>query len=211
MCGEPLLWACSFWIEYHCHTVLACSLNSFLVLFCAIAIIKLVPHCKKLQPFPHSNQLGIVCFVSHNLICLIFVHDFSKPSLINPCELVSRHSIHHGDTVRDEGFLACMLCQKFHFAILLTITELHHHLFEPSARKHACLNVLPEVSFCTSLDNHRTTPSSIWAICQKAYLLVCSARSSFCTSLKDHKTEATIWEASHKKHCCNNNNNQTYA
>jgi hypothetical protein len=120
---EPLLWACSVWIQYHCHTVLAYSLNSFLVLFCAVAIIKLVPLCKKLQPFPHSNQLGIVCFLSHNLMCLIFVHDFSKPSLINPCEFVSGHSIHHGDTVRDEGFLACTLCQKFHFPILLTITD----------------------------------------------------------------------------------------
>jgi hypothetical protein len=174
---EPLLWACSLWIQYRFHTVLAYSLNSFLVLFCAIAIIKLVPHCKKLQPFPHSNQLGIVCFVSHNLICMIFVHDFSKPSLINPCELVSGHSIHHGGTVRDEGFLACTLCQKFHFATLFTITELQHHQFEPSARKHTCLNVLPEVSFCNSLDNHITTASSIWAICQKACFLECSARS----------------------------------
>ncbi len=139
MCREPLLWAWPLWIQYHCHTVLAYSLNSFLVL------IKLVPHCKKLQPFPHSNQMGIVCFVSHNLICMIFVHDFSKPSLINPCELVSGHLIHHGDTVRDEGFLACTLCQ--------------------------------EVWFCNSLDNHRSTPSSVWAICQKGYLLKCSARS----------------------------------
>jgi hypothetical protein len=206
MCREPLLLMNSVPLPYS----VGLFLNSFLVLFCAI--IKLVPHCKKLQPFPHSNQLGIVCFVSHNLICMIFVHDFSKPSLINPCELVSGHSIHHGDTFRDEGFLTCTPCQKFHFAILLTITELQHHQFEPSARKHTCLNVLPEVSFCNSLDNHRTTASSIWAICQKAYLLICSAGSSFCTSLKDHKTEATIWEASHKKHYCDNNNhNQTYA
>jgi hypothetical protein len=104
-----------------------------------------------------------------------------------------------------ESMLAWMFCQTFHFAIL---TELQHHQFEPSARKHACLNVLPEGSFCNS---YRTKASSIWAICQKAYLLECSARSSFCTSLKDHKTEATIWEASHKKHYCNNNNNHTYA
>jgi hypothetical protein len=148
MCREPLLWAWPLWIQYHCHTVLAYSLNSFLVL------IKLVPHCKKLQPFPHSNQMGIVCFVSHNLICMVFVHDFSKPSLINPCELVCGHLIHHGDTVRmkdfllahsarslilqfswqsqnytiislshlPESILAWMFCQKFDFAILLTIT-----------------------------------------------------------------------------------------
>jgi hypothetical protein len=141
MCREPLLLMNSVPLPYS----VGLFLNSFLVLFCAI--IKLVPHCKKLQPFPHSNQLGIVCFVSHNLICMIFVHDFSKPSLINPCELVSGHSIHHGDKFRDEGFLTCTPCQKFHFAILLTITELHHHQFEPSARKHTCLYVLLEVPF----------------------------------------------------------------
>jgi hypothetical protein len=38
-----------------------------------------------------------------------------------------------------------MFCQKVHFAIL---TELKHHQFEQSARKHnTCLNVLPEVPF----------------------------------------------------------------
>ncbi len=34
-----------------------------------------------------------------------------------------------------------------------------------------------EVWFCNSLDNHIITASSIWAICQKACLLECSARS----------------------------------
>jgi len=37
--------------------------------------------------------------------------------------------------------------------------------------------ILPEVWFCNSLDNHIITASSIWAICQKACLLECSARS----------------------------------
>jgi hypothetical protein len=45
-----------------------------------------------------------------------------------------------------------MYSQKFDFAILLTITELHHHQFEPSARKHTCLYVLPEVPFALLSD-----------------------------------------------------------
>jgi hypothetical protein len=46
-----------------------------------------------------------------------------------------------------KDFLLVHSARKFDFAILLTITELHHHQFEPSARKHTCLNVLPEVPF----------------------------------------------------------------